>query len=338
MRGASWQRVGRLAIALLALAWPAWPDPSHRVIATIADPTERTAAVADYAYRVVGRARVMRFTVSERDVGAGRLSWHRGGGRETVRLLVGSEPDRVPRDLNEWAYISEDSRDGRADVFAVRSMTARDIAAGPPAPNADPRTGQRRFRAVCASTDGAVVQTFTTTVEADGLITYRGLNHLLGRLTDMPIGKPSAVAAPADAAPGFLTALGRLLRASVDGSAMSSRQSSVVYVYDGNVYDLQLRRVRHRADLVVGAATYGGLLEGHFAVVRRRDNDETTFSVSYPATGSHAAVPVAITFRASWWLTVELQLDDRSQVPADPGNDAALSASIRNFCAPAWTH
>ena len=96
---------------------------SHVVVETKAAATIRFAAVADHTYRVVGRARFLLVSFSADDVGGARLMWRRDDNGESIRLLVGSEPARAPRDLNEWAYSSEEVHGDRADAFLVRSET-----------------------------------------------------------------------------------------------------------------------------------------------------------------------------------------------------------------------
>jgi hypothetical protein len=196
---------------------------------------------------------------------------------------------------------------------------------------------QRQFRAICASTIGSAVQSVSTTVRSDRVITYRGVGSLLDGLSQTQHSQRLDVAPPAGAAPGFLTALTRLLRGSVGGRATASAvQASVPYVYNSAVYDLQLRRKRVRTNAVIGGQTYAELLRGDFVTVRRRDGDQTAFTVSYPVDGANAGVPIVVSFRPHWWLTIELQLDDKYDVPADPGTNVALTSRIRELCSPVW--
>ena len=112
--------VGAIALACLAAAGRPAPRPSTAPPA----PAVHPAAAEFPTYRVVGRAKFMFITFSANDVGGARLTWERSGDAESVRLLVGSEPARAPRDLNEWAYTSEEIVGDRASVFALRSPSA----------------------------------------------------------------------------------------------------------------------------------------------------------------------------------------------------------------------
>ena len=102
------------------------------------------------------------------------------------------------------------------------------------------------------------------------------------------------------------------------------------------MYDLRLRKAQRQRNVSVGAEKYSQLLKGDFLAVRRSDSDPTPFSVAYLADGASAGVPIVISFRLSWWLTIELQLDDRYEVPRDPAADPAVTSQIRDICAPAW--
>ncbi len=322
-------------IPLAAAAWLAAGATSQPAPAP--QPEVRGFDVADHAYRIVGRARLIFFTLSADDVGGARLTWKRTAEGESARLLAGSEPARAPRELNEWGYTSEEEFGDRANTFAVRSMNASDFMGEPPRQAPPPRAAAaRQFRAVCSSSAGAAVQTLTTTVTTEREITYRALGNLLDRLAGTPRWQPRGFSQPVGAAPGFLIAFGRLLRASVDAQlAQTSQPTAVPYIYNAMVYDLKLRKVRPLRNVSVGARTYARVLRGDFVTVRRSDGDETPFTVTYPVDGTCASVPIAIAFRASWWLTIELQLDDEYEVPADPGRDASMASRIREICAAA---
>src|SRR5439155_26242120 len=132
-------------------------------------------------------------------------------------------------------------------------------------------------------------QSVSTTIRSDRVVTYRGVGTLLEGVSQTQRSLRLDVAPPIGAAPGFLTALTRLLRGSVgDRVAVSLVQPPVPYVCNSAVSDLQLRRKRVRTNVSIGGQTYAELLRGDFVTVRRRDGDETAFSVTYPADGANA--------------------------------------------------
>jgi len=290
----------------------------------------------EHSYRVVGRAGLGFVSWSADDIGGARLVVRDAVGGASVSMLVGSEPERAPRNLNEWGYTFERIHGEHAESFVLRSVTPDDLAQekSPRMPSQDE---QRQFRAICASTIGSAVQSVSTTVRSDRAVTYRGVGALLDRLSQPQHSQRLDVAPPIGAAPGFLTALTRLLRGSVgDRAAVSAAQPPVPYVYNSAVYDLQLRRKRLRTNVSIGGQTYAELLRGDFVTVRRRDGDQTAFSVTYQVDGADAGVPLVVTFRPHWWLTIELQLDDKYDVPADPATNVALTSRIRELCSPVW--
>jgi hypothetical protein len=290
----------------------------------------------EHSYRVVGRAGVGFVSWSADDIGGARLVVREAGGGATVSMLVGSEPERAPRNLNEWGYTFERIHGERSESFVLRSVTPADLVQenSPRMPTQDE---QRQFRAICASTIGSAVQSVSTTVRSDRVVTYRGVGALLDGLSQPQRSQRLDVAPPTGAAPGFLTALTRLLRGSVgDKAAVSAAQPPVPYVYNSAVYDLQLRRKRLRTNVSIGGQTYAELLRSDFVTVRRRDNDQTAFTVTYPVDGANAGVPLVVTFRPHWWLTIELQQDDKYDVPADPATNVALTSRIRELCSPVW--
>jgi hypothetical protein len=323
----------RFTLGLAACAWlaiggaPRTAAPAKTASAAV------MPATADHSYRVVGRAKLMSMTLFANDIGGGRLSWRRGRASESISLLVGSEPERAPRNLNEWAYSLEEIHGDRANAFVVRSLGPADRLKS----RADSE-GKRQFRAVCSSATGVAAQSATTTIGTDGVITYRALGKLLDHFTGARPSQPRDVVQPSGAAPGFLSALNRMLRLSIEAEASSSKiqPAAIPYTYNSAVYDLQLRRVRRQNNVSVGGRTYGELLQGEFVTVRRRDRDPTPFTVSYAVEGADAGVPIVISYRASWWLSVDLQIDDEYEAPTDPAGDAALSAQIREICAPTW--
>lgn len=321
---------GIAAAASIVASLAPVPSPPRASTAVV---LPSSTASTDYPYRVIGRARLLFFSVSDDDVGGARLTWRRDGDSESLRMLVGSEPERAPRALNEWAYTAEETTGDRAEVFVLRSLIAEDRD-GQPVRELPRTDGAGQYRASCSAMNDAKVQIFTTTVATDGKINYRSIGHVLDRIGSHAAWKPSDLSRPNDAAPGFLTAISRLLRASVSASASGGRQpTSVPYVYNGTIYDLQLRRVQHDYNVTIRNTVYPDLLKGQFVSVRRRDKDQTAITVSYLPSGPRAGVPVMMAFRASWWLSLELQLDDRYDVPADPGADPVVSSKIRSICA-----
>jgi hypothetical protein len=83
-------------------------------------PLERRRDV-DHLYRIAGEVRLLLFWVSADDVGGARITWRRDDRERSVSLLIGSEPRRAPRGVNEWGYIREDVAGDSTTVFGIRT-------------------------------------------------------------------------------------------------------------------------------------------------------------------------------------------------------------------------
>jgi hypothetical protein len=59
------------------------------------------ATVAEHRYRIIGKLRLALFWVGRDDVGGARMTWRSDGTTSALTLLVGSDPQRAPRGLNQ---------------------------------------------------------------------------------------------------------------------------------------------------------------------------------------------------------------------------------------------
>ena len=63
---------------------------------------------ADHRYRIIGKVRLLLFWIGNDNVGGARVTWRADeGGRHAIALLVGTEPTRAPRGINQWGYVGE---------------------------------------------------------------------------------------------------------------------------------------------------------------------------------------------------------------------------------------
>jgi hypothetical protein len=305
------------------------PEPSAPVPAADAETRPGLRLVSEYRYRIVGKVRLVLFWAGSDEVGGARMASYSDGQTSALALLVGSDPRTAPRGLNEWGYLREEVGNGTAEVFAVRSLDE----APDDRPDGTQAFAGAAFGAVCASVRNVEVRSHATTVAAGRGVTYRMFDRLLDRLADAPRWKSRLTARPAGSAPGFLTALQRLLRLSVSERPPFGPAGRVTYFYNDTLYDLELRDVERLTPSTIGTRTFDRLWQSSFVIRNRETKSTTRLVVAFEPTGPCAFVPVQIRFQPNWWLRVELRLDDAVDVPADPAADAAMLARIREICA-----
>ena len=93
-----------------------------------------------------------------------------------------------------------------------------------------------------------------------------------------------------------------------------------------------LTDVSIRIGLVDGGPRVG---ESDFSIRNRTTGDLTKFTVTHAPDPGGMSLPVQIFYQPSFWLSVELRLDDAADVPADPDKDGSVLTRIRAICASA---
>jgi hypothetical protein len=279
--------------------------------------------VAEHRYRIVGKIRLALFWIGRDDVGGARMTWRSDARGTVLSLLAGSEPQRAPRSLNQWAYVREETRTQDANVFTLRSLNddgsqpdgALDAGDGP------------LFGVSCASMTADRVTTAAATVTARHL-TYRMFDRLLDRLAGAPLWKARQSDRPAGAEAGFLNALRRVIDIDERPGPPQARVRAT-YVYNGTVYELRVERRRPLGPTPVGSRTFDRLVRAELALRNQTSGEITKFAVTYVP---GEPLPVQIFYQPSFWVSIELRLDDRADVPADPAADDAVLGRIRAIC------
>lgn len=328
------RRARRRLAGIVALAATAWLGTAATpALAPAGPPTPHGMAVspapsAEHRYRIIGKLRLGLFSITRDDVGSARIAWRSDGPTSTLTLLVGSDPSRAPRGVNQWGYIREEVHraDAGAQVFSLRSLDGDDLT-----PDAAFGLGDGPlFGVSCSSFREGDVHNVQTTVKAKG-VTYRMFNQLLERLPDTSSWKERRVQRPAGSEPGFLTALQDVIGQANGGRVGSP--STVTYVYNGTVYDLTLRSSRALGATTVGTRLFDRLTRSDLAIRNRTTGDITKFAVTHMPGHGGMPLPVQIFYRPNFWLSVELRLDGDADVPADPEADDAVLARIHAICA-----
>lgn len=325
------------ALLVLALSWvfgvsgsQAPPTPVSQAAGGALDsldPPVGGAVLAEHRYRIVGKLRLAFFWAGRDDVGSARMTWRSDGTTSALTLLVGSNPVRAPRNMNEWSYLREEVQSNRAEVFTLRSLGSDEA---PPNPRYTPAEGPL-FGVSCASFREQDVHSAHTTVTARGA-TYWMFGRLLEQIAASPDWQERHIARPAGASAGFLTALQHLIGlGGTDARALKSLQPEV-YVHNNTVYDLSVRDSQNLGRTRVGARLFDRLIRTDFSVRNRTTEEVSRFGVTYLPDRVGRSLPVQIFYQPSFWLRVELRLDDAAEVPADPSADESVLTRIRAIC------
>ena len=175
---------------------------------------------ADHLYRIKGKVRLLFFWVSADDVGGARITRRGGNADQSIALLIGSEPARAPRGVNEWGYIREDSVGDSTTVFGIRTLTDGDSPDQAEARRTAPGR-MAELGVLCSTVSRLEASSRTTTVYVGREATYRDVESVLGVVERSARWKGLHTIRSADTAPGFLTALDVMLRAT----ALAARES-----------------------------------------------------------------------------------------------------------------
>jgi hypothetical protein len=294
------------------------------------DVSRRRLGAAEHRYRIIGKLRLALFWVSRDDVGSARMSWRSDDTSIALTLLLGSDPQRAPRGLNQWGYLREEVRRDLTDVFSLRSV---DRDGDDPAGGFSVGNGPE-FGVSCAAVGDDEVSIRQTRVNARG-VTYRMFDQLLDRLSAAPQWEQRHMPRPSGAAPGFLTAIQQAIRlseAAADDRGVKKLRT-VTYVYNSAVYDLTTQGRERLGRTTVGTRTFEQLMRTQFSIRNRTTTDVTKFGLTYSPDDGAAPLPVQIFYQPSFWLRIELRLDDDADVPADPAADGAMLTRMRAICA-----
>jgi len=320
-----------MAALLMPAAFNLTAAPAPRLEETSGGRAARFGSgAAEHRYRIAGRVRLALFWVGRDDVGSARMSWHADGTTSALTLLIGSDPQRAPRRLNQWGYLREELRPESAEVFSLRSI---DDDGGDASAGFEIGDGPD-FGISCASIGDDEVSSRQVKVAGHG-VTYRMFEQLLDRLPADSGWEHRQMPRPAGADAGFLTAIQHAIRLAdtmaADGAA--KRFQPVAYVYNNSVYDLTIQRRSGLGRTTVGARTFEQLVRIDFSIRNRRTGDVSKFSISYAPDNGTMTLPVQIFYQPSFWLRIELLLDDTADVPADPASDGSVLQRIRALCA-----
>jgi hypothetical protein len=282
------------------------------------------AGVERHHYSISARVRpLLVFWISRSGVGDAVVTRRQGPSEAGYSLLIGSDPDRAPRGINRWGYLSEEIRGGEATLIGLMTESDEDSLKQAEANIGRPVAGDRAFKIIRATIDGDQARSIVTSVAAPAAYSFRHVYRVLElarrESSEGQEGKARVMRLPAGTRPGFLTAIAELMHRHVDQWHASGRVQPggpINYVYHGRIYELRATDTRPLARVKVGSAAYAHVIASDFETRSAYDGEVTQFSITYGTEGLLTEIPLAASYQPRWWLQVELALDDTTSGPA----------------------
>jgi len=270
-------------------------------------------------YTIGARIRPLLFWIGKDDVGDAVLAKKHDGDAIGYSLLIGSDPERAPRHINRWGYLSEEVRGDEATLVGLMTESDEESVSQAEA-NLQKQAGERTFNVIRASVTQGESRSVVTSVAASSDYTFRHVDTLLDlaerKGTD---GRTRVVRLPDGTRPGFLVALGDVIHRQVRQWTLTQGLSigpPITYVYHGKLYQLRTTRSHAVANVHVGDRTYEHAIATQFQIRSLRDGEQTDFSMTYAADGPLAETPLIATYQPRWWIEIQLTLDDSKVGPA----------------------
>jgi hypothetical protein len=276
--------------------------------------------IAEHKYRMLARVRPMLFWIGKDDVGGARVSW-RGddNGGYGVDLLIGSDPQKAPRNINRWGFIAEQVQGADARVIGVMKQSNEESVADAEAQLAKDGQGGFVYRAIRGTANDRQASAGVTTVRVQKDLTFRDIDPLLEMLgTSKQTVEMRSVALPGGTRPGFLVALHDLVKQSADaysqqpGASFKPSRTPTRYVYYGVFYELTMKSSSLLKTATIDGRQYSNLARGDFEIRNTSNGEITRFQLTYGTAGALAGVPVHAIYQPRWWFEVQLFLDDKT--------------------------
>lgn len=312
-------RAMRIACLMsLITPWSVSAEPAGTTTTTSALPV-----VAEHKYRMLARVRPMLFWINCDDVGGAKVSLR--GDRDDafgIELLIGSDPQRAPRQINKWGYIAEEVRGTDARIVGVMKQSNEQSVAEAEKTIGQAQAGGYVFRAIQGTSSAHEARAGVTNVRVPNDLTYRDIGSLLDMVnTNSDRPEHRSVALPAGMRPGFLVALRDLVNRSVAAYQQKpatttlseeSWKAPVPYVYFGKFYDLSLRGSRLLPAATIDGKSYSKVARSDFEIRNRTTGETTKFQLTYGTSGALAGIPIHGVFQPRWFLEIQLFLDERT--------------------------
>ena len=276
---------------------------------TLLVPTEvpgRTLPVVrQHTYRMAGKIRVLLLWVGRDDVGSAVIKWRGNGNEKAIELLIGSDPQRAPSQLNKWGYLVEAMRGDESSVVGLISQENDDRLSDVKA-DLKARKEQRAFdtiRGYAAITEGTAR---VGTLYAPSNLTYHDADAVLRSVLADSTLAIKRVARRGSVRPGFLTALTELISGSIEKKQDTNR---IQYIHGDRLFELRLLEATRQARFERDGHTWQDVIRSRFETLEAGNRTGTRFELVYGASGALTGIPILISYQPKWWLQVDLVLN-----------------------------
>jgi hypothetical protein len=277
--------------------------------------------VREHRYRMSAAIRPLFFWTRASTVGGVQLVWRKGEGTQKgYELLLGSDPGRAPMKINRWGWAREEG-DGAASVMlGLMKQTTEESVDEAKTRLANEGKGGYVFKVIRTRVAGGEARAESTTALTARDYTYRDLDELWSLVEAQPAApRVKSAHLPQDTRPGFLFALGDLIRDTVASARQAAPgwkgpgRTTVTFQFNAALYDLTLRSAEFLPRETYGGRTYERVVRMEFESVKRGTKARDRFTLVCGTEGPFAEVPVFVRYQPKWWLRTEAVFDEREQ-------------------------
>jgi hypothetical protein len=305
-----------LALTMVAAAGPR--APSRR--SPPATPAPRQSAADSHHYAITARVRPILFWIDRNSVGEARLTWMSGPNHERgYELLIGSDPGRAPKGINQWGYVRETEEQGTVRVLGLMTQYGEEQSfEDAKAASERPPSGSQMFKVFRATVgDGGATTTVQRLALSDRL-TFRDLEAVLAQVPGPGPSDSATIAMPPGTEPGFLFAMTSLIHANVQeclkkgNPPVATRRT---YVFGRKLYTVWTRASHYFERTSIKGREYRKVIQSEFEARPAAEPKGETFRVVYGTDGALREVPIRIVYRANFWFEAEVVLVEDAGVP-----------------------
>jgi hypothetical protein len=279
-------------------------------------PARHLPVVGDRRYTMHAGVRpLVLFWIRRDNVGSARVVFREGpNAAQGWEMTVGSDPNRAPRRINRWGYLSEERNPaGTTLVLGVmKTSDEESLEEAKSSVERERRAGGFIYKAIRSEVAGDTGTTAIARVTVDDDLTYRDVEQLLPLVAGEMPGERS-FRLPEGTRGGYLGTIAEIVKTSVawhtsrTGPRPDGRKFQ--YIYDAKPYEMTLTESKHRATATFKGRVFKEIIEGHFSVTNKTTGARTDFRLDFGLAADLAGIPVHVIWKPKWWIEVELVLD-----------------------------